>query len=76
MYCIGIVVLQGMRLVFFDWISNNSSKLEFNPLPYSNQFEYFQIEHGLNYNILAIEDGNLQIEKAPMKMDFMILNWN
>ena len=51
--------------IIFDWFRENSSKLEFNSLQYNQNFEYAEIEKGVKNIIPGIEDGTLQIEKAP-----------
>ena len=51
--------------IIFNWIREKSSKLEFNSLPYNQFFEFSEIEKGVKYIIPGIEDGTLQIEKAP-----------
>ena len=51
--------------IIFDWFRENSSRLEFNSLPYNQNFEYAEIEKGVKNIIPGIEDGTLQIEKAP-----------
>ena len=51
--------------IIFDWFRGDASKLEFNSLPYNQNFEYHEIEKGVKNIIPGIEDGTLQIEKAP-----------
>ena len=51
--------------IIFNWIREKSSKLEFNSLPYNQFFEFSEIEKGVKIIIPGIEDGTLQIEKAP-----------